>query len=42
MDDEAEERLAALATPRDWFRYAVSRFQAAGLAFGHGASTAID
>ncbi|HXT08775.1 MAG TPA: 50S ribosomal protein L3 N(5)-glutamine methyltransferase [Roseiarcus sp.] len=39
---EAEERLAVLATPRDWFRYAVSRFQAAGLVFGHGAANAVD
>jgi len=39
---EAEERLAVLATPRDWFRYAVSRFQAAGLVFGHCAANAVD
>ena len=32
----ADERLQTLKTPRDWFRYAVSRFQAAGLVFGHG------
>ena len=40
--EDAEERIAVFATPRDWFRYAVSRFQAAGLVFGHGASNAID
>ena len=40
--EDAEERIAVLATPRDWFRYAVSRFQAAGLVFGHGATNAID
>ena len=31
-----------LLTIRDFFRYAVSRFNAAGLAHGHGASNAID
>ena len=31
-----------LLTIRDYFRYAVSRFNAAGLAHGHGASNAID
>jgi ribosomal protein L3 glutamine methyltransferase len=40
--EDAEERIATFATPRDWFRYAVSRFQAAGLVFGHGATNAID
>jgi ribosomal protein L3 glutamine methyltransferase len=39
---DAAERIAVLATPRDWFRYAVSRFQAAGLVFGHGATNALD
>ncbi len=42
MSDDVEERLATLLTPRDWFRYAVSRFSAAGLVFGHGASNAVD
>jgi ribosomal protein L3 glutamine methyltransferase len=40
--DDADERIALLQTPRDWFRYAVSRFQAAGLAFGHGTANAVD
>jgi ribosomal protein L3 glutamine methyltransferase len=40
--DAAQERLTVLATPRDWFRYAVSRFRAAGLVFGHGATNAVD
>jgi ribosomal protein L3 glutamine methyltransferase len=31
-----------LATVRDWLRYAVSRFGAAGLVYGHGSSTALD
>lgn len=39
-----EETTAAdhLVTLRDFLRYAVSRFNAAGLAHGHGASTAFD
>ena len=39
---ESDERLELLATPRDWLRYAISRFRAAGLAFGHGATNALD
>ena len=39
---EADERIALFLTPRDWFRYAVSRFRAAGLSFGHGAASALD
>ncbi|MCX5496470.1 50S ribosomal protein L3 N(5)-glutamine methyltransferase [Kaistia dalseonensis] len=31
-----------LLTVRDFLRYAVSRFNSAGLAFGHGVSTALD
>ena len=31
-----------LVTIRDYLRYAISRFNQAGLAFGHGASTAFD
>ena len=37
-----DERLAVFATVRDLFRYAVSRFNAAELAYGHGATNAID
>jgi ribosomal protein L3 glutamine methyltransferase len=40
--EDVEERIATFATPRDWLRYAVSRFRAAGLAFGHGATNAVD
>jgi ribosomal protein L3 glutamine methyltransferase len=39
---QPDERLQAFATLRDWFRHAVSRFNAAGLAYGHGATSAID
>jgi ribosomal protein L3 glutamine methyltransferase len=38
-DDGAAE---TLQTVRDWLRYAVSRFNAAGLAYGHGTSNALD
>jgi ribosomal protein L3 glutamine methyltransferase len=31
-----------LRTVRDWLRYAVSRFNAAGLVYGHGTATALD
>ena len=31
-----------LVTVRDWLRYAVSRFGAAGLVYGHGTSNALD
>ena len=39
---ETDERLELFSTPRDWLRYAVGRFRAAGLAFGHGTTTALD
>jgi ribosomal protein L3 glutamine methyltransferase len=39
---ERDERLAIFATPRDWLRHAIGRFRAARLAFGHGATTALD
>ncbi len=34
--------LAELHTVRDWLRYAVSRFNAAGLVYGHGTDCALD
>jgi ribosomal protein L3 glutamine methyltransferase len=37
-----EERIETFLTPRDWLRYAVGRFLSADLAFGHGATTALD
>jgi ribosomal protein L3 glutamine methyltransferase len=40
--DDADERIALFQTPRDWFRHAVSRFQAAGLVYGHGTTNAVD
>ena len=39
---ESDERIDLFATPRDWLRYAIGRFRAAGLAFGQGATTALD
>jgi ribosomal protein L3 glutamine methyltransferase len=39
---ETDERLDLLLTPRDWLRHAVGRFRAAGLAFGHGVTSALD
>ena len=38
----AEDPLLELVTVRDWLRYAVSRFNAAGLVYGHGTPTALD
>src|SRR3990170_6159367 len=40
LDDKSA--LDDLATVRDWLRYGVSRFTAAGLVYGHGTSTALD
>jgi ribosomal protein L3 glutamine methyltransferase len=39
---DRDERIETFLTPRDWLRYAVGRFLSAGIAFGHGATTAID
>ncbi len=39
---DASERLDVFRTPRDWLRYAVGRFRSEKLAFGHGATTALD
>jgi ribosomal protein L3 glutamine methyltransferase len=36
------EAAEILHTPRDWLRFAVSRFNEAGLAFGHGSADAYD
>jgi ribosomal protein L3 glutamine methyltransferase len=41
-DHAQEEIVATFATLRDFFRYAVSRFNAAGLAYGHGTTNAVD
>ena len=38
---EADD-LTQLITVRDWLRFAVSRFNAAGLVYGHGTATALD
>jgi ribosomal protein L3 glutamine methyltransferase len=37
-----DERLSVFVTVRDYFRYAVSRFNAAEIAYGHGATNALD
>lgn len=37
-----DERLAEFACLRDWFRHAVSRFNAAALRYGHGTTNAVD
>ena len=37
-----DERLAVFSSLRDFFRYAVGRFNTAGLAYGHGATNALD
>jgi len=39
---KADEMLHELVSVRDWLRYAVSRFNAAELAYGHGTATALD
>jgi ribosomal protein L3 glutamine methyltransferase len=41
-ESQVDERVDTFLTPRDWLRYAVGRFLSAGLAFGHGATTALD
>src|SRR4026208_2009030 len=41
MADDAEP-VNELFTVRDWLRYAVSRFNAAGLVYGHGTANALD
>lgn len=43
MPDRPEhDALTSLITLRDWLRWAVSRFNAAGIAYGHGTTNAID
>lgn len=37
-----DDRIDTLVTVRDWLRYAVSRFEAARLSYGHGTATALD
>jgi ribosomal protein L3 glutamine methyltransferase len=37
-----DDDFAELATIRDWLRYAVSRFNAADLTYGHGTTAAVD
>jgi ribosomal protein L3 glutamine methyltransferase len=40
--NESDGRIAELMTIRDWLRYAVSRFNAADLSYGHGTECAVD
>jgi ribosomal protein L3 glutamine methyltransferase len=42
MTDLQNHDTSALISVRDWLRYAVSRFNAANLFFGHGSSNAFD
>jgi len=42
MGQDRDERVETFLTPRDWLRYAVGRFLSADLAFGQGATTALD
>jgi ribosomal protein L3 glutamine methyltransferase len=42
MTTESNSDLHTLLTIRDWLRWAVSRFNAAGLVYGHGTSGALD
>ena len=42
MTDDLAEVAAELATVRDFLRHAVSRFNAAGLVYGHGTGNAFD
>src|SRR5476649_553316 len=37
-----DDLAAVFATLRDFFRYAISRFNEAGLAYGHGTTNAVD
>ena len=41
-DVDRDERIETFLTPRDWLRYAVGRFLAAGLVFGQGVTSALD
>jgi ribosomal protein L3 glutamine methyltransferase len=42
MEERTRHELDSLVTLRDWLRWAVSRFSAAGLSYGHGTSNALD
>jgi ribosomal protein L3 glutamine methyltransferase len=42
MAEQSRHELDALITVRDWLRWAVSRFEAAGLTYGHGTGNALD
>lgn len=40
--DDIRQAAHELISIRDWLRYSISQFQAAGLVFGHGTSNALD
>lgn len=42
MSVEISDELTSLQTLRDWLRYAVSRFNAADIVYGHGTKDALD
>lgn len=42
LDTDRDDVTGDLVTIRDWLRYATSRFNAAGLAYGHGTANALD
>lgn len=42
LEAGSDEAIRSLVTVRDWLRYAVGRFNRAGLGYGHGTSSALE